>query len=185
MRRNVLRMVAVCSALATVALFGMRAGQAVAAEGDDVGAAYKLAEQPKDAAEVIATRESAENGADVVVVGRIGGRANPWLKGAAAFTIADRSLTPCNEIEGDTCKTPWDYCCEADLGQATALVMFVDDAGKVVKQDARELLGVKELDTVYLVGKAKRDKSGNVTVMAAKVYVETPESGPQEKEDKK
>jgi hypothetical protein len=63
------------------------------------------------------------------------------------------------------------------LGKATALVMFVDDTDKVVKQDARELLGVKELDTVYLVGKAKRDKAGNVTVMAAKLFVE-----PQEKE---
>ena len=177
MTRNMLRVVMLCGALAAAVLGGFGARHAVAAEGDDAGAAYKLAEQPKDAADVIATREKAENGADVVVVGRIGGRVNPWLKGAAAFTIADRSLTPCNEIEGDTCKTPWDYCCEADLGKATALVMFVDDTGKVVKQDARELLGVKELDTVYLVGKAKRDKAGNVTVMAAKLFVE-----PQEKE---
>lgn len=181
MTRNMLRVAMLCGAMAAAVLGGFGATHAVAAEGDDAGAAYKLAEQPKDAADVIATRgESenwAENGADVVVVGRIGGRANPWLKGAAAFTIADRSLTPCNEIEGDTCKTPWDYCCEADLGKATALVMFVDDMGKVVKQDARELLGVKELDTVYLVGKAKRDKAGNVTVMAAKLFV-----APQEKE---
>jgi hypothetical protein len=174
MTRNWLRMVALCSALTVLVSGSVGVGRAVAAEGDDAGAAYKLAEQPKDAADVIATRENAETGADVVVVGRIGGRANPWLKGAAAFTIADRSLKPCNEIEGDTCKTPWDYCCEADLGQATALVMVVDDAGKVVKQDARELLGVKELDTVYLVGKAKRDKEGNVTVMAAKLFVEQP-----------
>lgn len=175
MTRNMLRMVALCGVLAGAVFGGMGIECAVAAEGDDAGAAYKLAEAPKDAADVIAAREKAENGADVVVVGRIGGRANPWLKGAAAFTIADRSLTPCSEIEGDTCKTPWDYCCEADLGKATAMVMFVDDEGKVVKQDARELLGVKELDTVYLVGKAKRDKAGNVTVMAAKLFVELPE----------
>jgi hypothetical protein len=42
-----------------------------------------------------------------------------------------------------------------------------------VKQDARELLGVKELETVTIVGKAKRDKAGNVTVMASKVFVPT------------
>jgi hypothetical protein len=53
------------------------------------------------------------------------------------------------------------------------LVMFVDEDGKVVKQDARELLGVKELETVTIVGKAKRDKAGNVTVMASKVFVLT------------
>jgi hypothetical protein len=158
---------AIAAGLLILVVVGLPSARAA----EEEGAAYKLAEEPKDAADVIATREKAETGQAVVVVGRIGGRANPWLKGAAAFTIADRSLKPCNEIEGDTCKTPWDYCCEADLGKATALVMVVDNEGQLVKQDARELLGVKELDTVYLVGKAKRDKSGNVTVMASKLFV--------------
>src|SRR5262245_62041650 len=94
-----------------------------AADGD----AYKMAEAPKDASDVIPARKTAKNEDAVVVVGRIGGRANPWIKGAAAFSIVDRSLTPCNEREGDTCKTPWDYCCESNLPKATVLVMFVDD----------------------------------------------------------
>lgn len=136
---------------------------------------YLLAEAPQDASDVIALRKNARDKQDVVVVGRIGGRPNPWIKGLAAFTIADRSLRPCNEIEGDTCKTPWDYCCESDLGKATLLVTFVDESGKIVKQDARKLLGVKELDTLTIVGKAKRDPSGNVTLVASKVYVATPE----------
>ena len=117
--------------------------------GGQMGTRTCCDEQPKDAADVIALRKDAKDKQDVVVVGRIGGRPNPWIKGAAAFSIVDRSLKPCNEIEGDTCKTPWDYCCEADLPKATVLVMFVDDEGKIVKQDARELLGVKELDTLY------------------------------------
>ena len=139
------------------------------------GDTYKLEEQPKDASDVIALRKEAKNQQDVVVVGRIGGRPNPWIKGTAAFSIVDRSLMPCNEIEGDTCKTPWDYCCESDLPKATVLVMFVDENGKIVKQDARELLGVKELDTLTIVGKVKRDDVGNVTVMASKVFVPMPE----------
>jgi hypothetical protein len=151
------------------------AGIAMAAEGD----AYKLAEAPKDAAEVLATREAAKDQQPVVVVGRIGGRTNPWIKGVAAFSIVDRSLTPCNEIEGDTCPTPWDYCCEADLPKATVFVTFVDGDGKVVKQDARELLGVKELDTVFIEGKAKRDKAGNVTVVASKLFVQSDEKETQ------
>lgn len=137
---------------------------------------YKLAEEPKDAADVKAVRHDAKDQDEVTVVGRIGGRVNPWIKGAAAFSIVDRSLKPCNEIEGDTCKTPWDYCCESDLAKATVLVMFVDADGKIVKQDARELLGVKELDTLFIQGKAKRDKQGNVTIMASKVFVPTDES---------
>jgi len=113
----------------------------------------------------------AKDRADVVVVGRIGGRKSPWVKGAAAFSIVDRSLTPCNEIEGDTCTTPWDYCCESDLPQATLLVMFNDAQGKLVKKDARPLLGVKELDTIFIQGTVKRDKTGNVSILASKLYL--------------
>ena len=132
---------------------------------------YLLEEEPKDAADVIATRKDSKDQQDIVVVGRIGGRVNPWVKGMAAFSIVDRALTPCNEMEGDTCKTPWDYCCATNLPKATLLVMVTNKDGKVVKNDARKLLGVKELDTVTLVGKAKRDKAGNVSILASKVYI--------------
>jgi hypothetical protein len=50
-------------------------------------------------------------------------------------------------------------------------VMVVDDAGRVVRQDARRMVGVKELDTVVVHGKAKCDKAGNVTILASKIYV--------------
>jgi hypothetical protein len=50
-------------------------------------------------------------------------------------------------------------------------VIVADEKGKVLKKDARELLGVKELDTVVIQGKAKRDKAGNVTIQAAKFFV--------------
>lgn len=172
MKRYRVRTLAV-AAMLTLAVFGeMRANRCAAAEEGD---AYRLAETPEDAQDVIPVRKEAKDKQDVVVVGRIGGRANPWIKGAAAFSIVDRSLTPCNEIEGDTCSTPWDYCCEANLPKATVLVMFVDEDGNMVKQDARELLGVKELDSVTLVGRAKRDQAGNVTVLASKVFVPTEE----------
>lgn len=161
----------IVSVVLAVAVLGTMPRLVAAADGD----AYKLDEKPKDAHDVIAVRKDVEDKQDVVVVGRIGGRPNPWIKGTAAFSIVDRSLKPCNEIEGDTCKTPWDYCCESDLPKATVLVMFVDEEGKIVKQDARELLGVKELDTLTIVGKAKRDKAGNVTVLASKVFVPSEE----------
>lgn len=159
--------------LLVTGLFSVVGINARSAAEESAGDAFKMAEQPKEAADVKAIRHDAKDQDDVTVVGRIGGRVNPWIKGAAAFSIVDRSLKPCNEIEGDTCKTPWDYCCEADLAKATVLVMFVDGDGKLVKQDARELLGVKELDTLFIQGKAKRDKQGNLTIMASKVFVPT------------
>jgi hypothetical protein len=144
-----------------------------------VGAVTKsellLEKEPKGAVDVLALRKDVKDKQDVVVIGRIGGRKNPWVKGAAVFPIVDRSLKPCNEIEGDTCPTPWDYCCAVNVPKATVLVMFVDEKGKVVKKDPRELLHVKELQTVVVQGKAKRDKAGNVTILASKVHIRNDE----------
>src|SRR5687767_11941810 len=95
----------------------------------EAGSDFLLTEEPSGAIDVLAARKDAKDQQDVVVVGRIGGRPNPWIEGMAAFPIVDRSLKPCSEIEGDTCATPWDYCCEPQLPQATALVTLVDDAG--------------------------------------------------------
>ncbi len=138
----------------------------------DTSSKYLLKDEPAKAADVITTREKAKDKDDVVVVGRIGGRPNPWVKGAAAFSIVDTSLKACNEIPGDKCETPWDYCCEANLPKATVLVTIVDEAtGQTVKQDARELLKARELQTVVVAGKARRDKAGNVSIAASKVFI--------------
>jgi len=135
------------------------------------GKNYLLEQEPDGAQEVTAVRNEAEDQQDVVVVGRIGGRENPWVQNSAAFSIVDRSLKACNEIHGDGCTTPWDYCCEPNLPKSTLLVMIHDKEGKLVKNDARSLLGVKELDTVVVQGKAKRDEAGNVTLLTTKIYV--------------
>jgi hypothetical protein len=140
---------------------------------------FLLKEEPKDAKEVKAIREKAKHGEAVVVVGRIGGRTNPWVKGTAAFSIVDSSLKSCDQIEGDACPTPWDYCCEADINKSMLFVAFVDDAGKIVKKDARQLLKVKELQTVVVQGKVKRDKANNVSLLASKLYVRNPKQAPK------
>jgi hypothetical protein len=132
---------------------------------------FLLPAEPGGAVDVLALRADAKDQQDIVVVGRIGGRVDPWVKGTAAFPIVDRSLRACNQIEGDTCETPWDYCCEPNLADATVLVKFVDEAGKTIKEDPRELLNVKELQTVVVKGKAQRDKDGNVTVLASQLHV--------------
>jgi hypothetical protein len=132
---------------------------------------YVLSEEPEDAADVIQVRQAAQDGDDIVIVGRIGGRINPWIEGRAAFSIVDSSLKACTDIPGDTCPTPWDYCCEGNLSTGSALVKFIDNDGQLVKANAQELLGVKELSTVVVQGKAKRDEAGNLTVLANGIYV--------------
>jgi len=136
------------------------------------GSKFLLDSEPEDAHDVIAARVDAKDGDEIVLVGRIGGGPDPWIDGRAAFTIVDASLKPCNELEGDDCPVPLDYCCEtSDLSKATALVKVMDADGTLVKADARKLLNVKELATVVVQGKAHRDDAGNFIILATGVYV--------------
>jgi hypothetical protein len=136
------------------------------------GSKYLLTEEPSDVATVIEAREKSQDGEDIVLVGRIGGSVNPWVEGRAAFSIVDPTLKACSDIPGDECKIPWDYCCETQkLPTSTALVKFVDEDGRPLKADARELLSLKELQTVVVRGKAKRDEAGNLTVLASGLFV--------------
>jgi len=137
------------------------------------GMKYLLAAEPAAAQDVAKAREAAIDDDEVIVVGRIGGSTDPWVEGMAAFTIVDRGLKACSDIEGDMCPTPWDYCCETPkLKTSTALVKIVDAGGEPVKTDARELLGVEELQTVVVHGKARRDDAGNLTVLADRIHVQ-------------
>ncbi len=136
------------------------------------GTRYLLTAEPAGAEDVIQVRQAAQDQDDVVVVGRIGGSREPWVEGRAAFSIVDNSLKACSDIEGDTCPAPWDYCCEtARLPTSQALVKVVDENGDLVKTDARQLLNVKELQTVVVQGRAQRDEGGNLTVLARGIFV--------------
>ena len=135
------------------------------------GTKFVLAEEPADAKTVDEVREVAKDGDEVVIVGRIGGDRDPWVADRAAFLIIDPSRIPCSERTGDSCKTPWDYCCETDLAKSKATIKFVDEAGKTLANDARQLLNVKELQTVVVKGQAKRDEAGNLTVLASGLFV--------------
>ena len=137
------------------------------------GAKYLLASEPATALNVIAARKSAKQDESISLVGRIGGSTDPWINGLAAFTIVDTSLKACNDIPGDSCSKPWDYCCESSesLTSATALVKFVDEKGQILNVGARDLLNVAELNTVVVTGKAQRDDAGNLTVLASGLFV--------------
>ena len=134
------------------------------------GSQYQLTSEPTGAIDVLKLRSTAANDDAVVVVGRIGG-AQPWIEGLAAFTLVDSSLPACNEIEGDSCKTPWDYCCEPSLATKQALIKVVNQQGEPLEVGAQELLKLKELQTVVVQGKVKLDASGNMSILASGVYI--------------
>jgi hypothetical protein len=154
---------------ATTANVTEEAPRKPSAEGEQL----LLTSMPEGHQTVIEAREAVKDGDEVAVVGRIGGSADPWVEGRATFQIVDPTLIPCNERPGDNCTTPWDYCCDTDrLPKSLATVKFVDANGKTIESDARHLLGLKELQSVVVKGKAQRDEAGNLTVLASGVFVQ-------------
>src|SRR5689334_8455931 len=134
MNRQKLNSLTASFAAAIVVLVAGAASESQAAESaKSADKTYLLEKAPQRAVEVGAVRKDAKDGQDVVVIGRVGGRKSPWVKNAAAFSIVDRSMKACNERPGDTCPTPWDFCCEADLPKYTVLVMVQDADGKLIK----------------------------------------------------
>jgi len=168
-----LRMLVVVSVVALCVGCDTGPGKTAGPAGPTTEAAkYLLAEEPASPKSVSEVKESAEDGEEVTLVGRIGGSESPFVSGRASFTIVDASFVPCNEREGDSCKTPWDYCCDADqLPGGTAVVKVVDSDGKTLPLDAKKQMGMTELQTVVVKGKAKRDEAGNLTVLAPAVFV--------------
>jgi hypothetical protein len=163
-----------CFTLVVLALGSIGCESKVASKpavgGAQSSSSYLVQNEPAGAVPVGEARKKVEDGQEVTLVGLIGGSSKPFVEGLAAFTIVDPKVPYCAANEG--CPTPWDYCCQTDaVKENIATVKIVDDAGKPVSQSARDLLDVKELATVVVKGKAKRDDQGNLTVAANQVFV--------------
>lgn len=153
--------------------------QTTAAPAVDAGAALPadlfVDKAPADARNVAEVRAEENRTGLVVVRGRIGGRAAPFVDGAAIFVLTDASLPPCNELPGDGCRTPWDYCCEpAEKLQAhTATVQIVDAQGKPLRLDLEGQHGLEPLATIIVTGEAAPTEPGGPLVINARsIYVE-------------
>ena len=132
--------------------------------------AFLAESEPAGAMPVGEARAKSEDGQEITLVGLIGGSSKPFVEGLAAFTIVDPKVPYCAADEG--CPTPWDYCCQTDaVKDNIATIKLVDESGKPIASSARDLLKVKELSTVVVKGKAKRDEQGNLTIAANQVFV--------------
>ncbi len=116
---------------------------------------------------------------NVVMVGHIGGLANPWAntrpefpfaKTQAIFYLAD-PLAIAENAEHEHTHAPGEECafCAAhaeDRADMLAVVQFVDEKGNVLPTDVRQLFDVKEKDMVVVSGKA-RIIAGDILVIDA------------------
>ncbi len=143
-------------------------GSSATAPANTENSQFKLASEPPGACDVMDFRDKAKDGQSFVVLGRVGGGVNPWIEGRAAFVLVDERVTA--SCEEGQCETDCPQCAQ-QLAEATTLVKFEDEQGKVLAVDARELLGVKEQQIVVIRGIASRDKAGNVSIAADGIYV--------------
>jgi len=135
-------------------------------------AKYVLAEEPVGAIGVIEAREDSKNLDEIVLVGRIGGRQNPWIEGRAAFMMIDAAMdVVADGEESSESQVCLDDCCAALRTECTTLVKLVDEKGAVLPIDARQLLQADENDMVVVKGKVRRDDEGGFSVAAHGVYV--------------
>jgi hypothetical protein len=133
--------------------------------------------EPADAKCVAEVKKNAKKGETVVIKAKIGGRSEPFVKYRAIVVIADRCMKSCDQIPGDTCTKPWDYCCEPpeSLKANTMTVQFVDDAGKVLKTGAQGVHGLEPLALVVFEGTVtEKDDKGTFVVRVTRAFVEKP-----------
>ena len=129
---------------------------------------YLLKTEPEDVVGVITLREEAKDQDPVVLVGRIGGRRNPWIKGRCAFTVIDASMSVVADgQESGQDQVCLDDCCASLRTTCTLLVKIVDENGNPLAIDTRKLFDVKENDMVVVKGTVHRDEAEGTCVVAA------------------
>ena len=145
------------------------------ARAAEVPADLFLKESPATASNVGELKKSAKEGDEVVLRGQVGGQVKDVINGTrATFMIADMKLVSCNKIPGDTCKTPWDFCCVPVNEKAAniAIVQVVDAKGKLVKASLKGTNGLDNLSVVVVKGKVAKTDNNNLIVNATGIYVE-------------
>lgn len=133
-------------------------------------AAVLAAPPTGEAKSIVAIRPTAKPGDEITVSGRIMGSKKPFVDGRAAFILGDPEvLTPCNEVPGDECETPWDVCCDSpeDKKRATATIQIVDADGRVLKESIEGVGGLQNLSKITVSGKVAEGSSVDLLIVNA------------------
>lgn len=124
---------------------------------------------PSGAVNVAKARNAPQRGDSITLKGRIGGRKDPFVTGRAVFTLVDVNVKTCAENPGDSCPTPWDYCCEpADLlTKNSATIQVADAQGRPLHADLRGRGGLEPLAVVTVKGKIASVGGGDILIVNA------------------
>lgn len=131
--------------------------------------------EPADAKSVTDAKRDAKPGEVIAIRGRIGGSEEPFVADRAIFTIVDKSLPHCGEMSmEDSCKTPWDYCCEPKdrLMEHSATIQIAGSDGRPLKLDIKNIAALKPTNEIVVKGKVSQKDGAKVLVIDAQsIYV--------------
>jgi hypothetical protein len=141
------------------------------------GKAFLLSAEPENAEGINSLKSGLitglnPGGEEVVLIGRVGGGENEtWDSDQAVFLIRDLDLVIEKHDHGDNhdnCK----FCqaAKAKELESMALVRVVDETGKAVAMDARQLLGLEEEQIIVAEGEASIE-DGTFVFNAKKVFI--------------
>jgi hypothetical protein len=130
---------------------------------------WLLTAAPDGAVEIAAAKQSAAEGDQIVLRGRIGGRRDAMSADSATFVMMDTGIPSCADDPDETCSTPWDYCCEPkEVKEANnATVQLVDGTGAAVTADLTSL-GIEPLDEVVVIGTVAPRPTQGILIIHAK-----------------
>ena len=134
-----------------------------------------LGTAPDKPLEIATIRGSAKPGETVTFKGQVMGSDTVFMDGRAVMVMGDpKKMTPCSDIPGDECPTPWDVCCD-DPEVVTASIITVqvtDESGKPLKATLKGLSGLKELSWVTVTGKVtEASNKENMVVNASGLFI--------------
>ena len=128
---------------------------------------------PDGAVSLIAAKTEAKTGDRVVFEAVVGGRAMPFVENRAVFFVTDPSIPSCDQLHGDRCKQPWDYCCEPkdNLLKHMATVQIVDASGRPLRASIEGAHGLDPLAKIVVTGTVLQKEDGVFIVNAERVHV--------------
>ena len=133
--------------------------------------AWFTATPPADPQAIHLARHQVQPGDEITLSGRVMGRTSVFVEGRAAFILGDpEKLTPCNEIPGDECPTPWDVCCDTKEAkrEGTATIQIAGEDGRVLSGSLKGVGGLTELSRVIVQGTVDRASSAEALIVNAR-----------------
>ena len=113
---------------------------------------------------------NAEPGDEVLLTGLIMGVHHPFVEGRGVFVLGDEgTIVPCDKMDDDHCKTPWDACCDpAEVKQAgTATIQVLGEDGKPIRAGLKGMNGLAELSRVTVSGTVAENSSAEAFIVNA------------------